>query len=487
MSAALGLTAPPLRRVWDRLPEAWQQALFMLLVVAGTYVFTRLGGSMAGRLFFLGAAAVGAYHAARRSPWSLIVLTLWFWSLSAFVRRIIDYNSSFDPVNFVLAAPIVMTLFMVPDILTSRELLRCRESLLGLFPLLTTAWGACVNLVQGDLVPVIAASADWLGPVIYFYYVLAHWRRIGDMARLLPVFLAINGALMAGYGIYQFFDPPVWDVYWAIESQINSIGYPKPYLIRVFGTLNTPGPLAFWVGTLILLMLHFRTRVTGFLLPALVLLLLLTLIRSVLVSTVLGLLLAAFLGRASTFKMLGVIIFAVVLGASTGSALDPDLANLLSRRLTSFGNISDDDSALDRERLYRRAPEALDANPLGIGIGGIGRGAVAGQNSDLVTVDSGLIAMPLTLGWVAGFLYLAGTGWTLVQTVLTARQTRSGAALSLSLAAVGVGLNIPFLPLIGFNGVLMWLCASATLAIGIAFREGGAKVHPPPYTLRLNG
>ena len=470
MSAALDHTALPFRRVWSQLPEAWRQAVFMLLVIVGTYMFTRLGGSMAGRLFFLSAAIGGAY-AARRSPWSLIILTLWFWSLSAFVRRIIDYNSSFDPVNLVLAAPILMTLFMVPDILTSRELLRCRESLLGLFPLLTTAWGACVNLVQGDFGPAIAASADWLGPVIYFYYVLAHWRRIGDMARLMPTFLAINGALMAGYGIYQFFDPPAWDAYWAIESHINSIGYPKPYLIRVFGTLNTPGPLAFWVGTIILLMVQFRTRMTGLLLPALLLLLLLTLIRSVLVSTILGLMLAAFLGRASTFKMLGVILVAVVLGATTMSALDSDLATLLSRRLASFGSISDDDSALDRQRLYSRAPAALDANPLGIGIGGIGRGAVVGQNSDLVTVDSGLIAMPLTLGWVAGFLYLAGTGLVLVQTVLTARQTRSEAALGLSMAAVGVGLNMPFLPLIGFNGVLMWMCASATLAVGIALRE----------------
>lgn len=443
----------------------------MLLAVAGTFVFTRLGGGLAGRMFFLLAAAMGGYWASRRSPWSLIILSFWFWSLAAFARRLIDYNTSFDPVNFVLVAPDVVVLFMVRDILTSRDLLKHRESLSGLLLLLPTCWGLGVNLVQGDIAQGVVAAVDWFSPIIYFYYVLAHWRRIGDAARLLPPFLVINGALMAAYGINQFFNPPAWDVYWMIEAKVNSIGWPRPYEVRVFGTLNTPGPLAFWTGTMLLLMLQFRTRLTAYVVPALIFLLLLTLVRSMLAGTIVGLLLAASLGRGSTFKMLGVIVVAIGLGASAISAFDPDMSARLFDRVASVGNLGDDDSAIDRQRLYSRAPEALDSNPLGIGIGGIGRGAVVGQNGNLVSVDSGLIATPLALGWVGGLVYLAGTAAILAQALLVARQTRSATALYMAVAAIAIGLNLPFLPLEGFNGVLVWLCASAALAVGIGARE----------------
>jgi hypothetical protein len=56
--------------------------------------------------------------------------------------------------------------------------------------------------------------------------------------------------LMSAYGMYQFLVAPPWDSYWLTEISTGmaatspSFGQPKPYGIRVWSTMNAPGPLS---------------------------------------------------------------------------------------------------------------------------------------------------------------------------------------------------------------------------------------------------
>ena len=46
-----------------------------------------------------------------------LTLTLWFWTLTPFIRRVIDYRAGFDAMNVILVTPNLMALFMLQDLL----------------------------------------------------------------------------------------------------------------------------------------------------------------------------------------------------------------------------------------------------------------------------------------------------------------------------------------------------------------------------------
>jgi O-antigen ligase len=348
----------------------------------------------------------------------------------------------------------------------------------GFLLVLPVAYGLCVSFARGEIVPGATAAADWVGPLLYYFFVIAHWRRIGEAEAPFQGFLAINGAVMIGYGLYQYLSPPPWDVDWVLNSgMISSIGHPLPGQVRIFGTLNAPGILAFWLGAILLLCLHFRSLLTVFIVPVGAVVLALTLVRSVVGTVVMGLALAGALGRASTFKVLAATLVAVVVVLGGLSAVDPEMAAHLTKRFSTLNNLEKDESALAREDLYRRTPAMIAANPLGVGIGGIGRGAVASNNAEMVTIDSGLLATYLALGWFGGSIYLAGLGLALLQALLAARITRSPVALALAVTATATAANIVFTNITSFFATTIWLCSAYAAAIGIQAREQPATPH----------
>ena len=458
-------------RAWLAMSSAWQQAAVMVVILGLTDILARLGSGATARLFFVIAGlAMGAFYL-RRSCWDYLTLTFWFWTITPLARRLIDYHAGFDAVNIVLATPNLLTLFMLKDVLSSRDLLRQRESMVGLLLLLPILYGLGVSFLQGQVVSGVIAAADWLAPLLYYFYFIANWRRI-DVAELpFRDFLSVNGLFVIAYGIVQYFGPLPWDVTWVIESGMDSIGKPEPYGLRVFSTLNAPGLLAIWLGTTLLLFLHFRTWMTAVLLPAGVLLLLMTLVRSVAGTLVLGLVLAGLMGRAGTFKVLGAAVIGITLVGVGMSMVDTKMANQITMRLDTLNNLGGDESAVQREALYRAAPALIGANPLGLGIGALGRGAVASNNAELVTIDSGPVAIYFALGWVAGSIYWAGIVLAMIQALLAARATRSSAALALAVAGVAGAGSLPFTGMAGFYAAIVWTCTAYPAAIAIAYQN----------------
>jgi hypothetical protein len=463
----------------DGFRPSLQQALVMTAIVALTIGLTFIGiGKIARPLYVvLVVMAAGWYY--RRSPWLYVTLTMWIWTISPFVRRVIDFHVGFDQVNIVLVAPNLACLFMLKDILGSRSLLRRPEALVGLMLVVPALYGLAVNLVQGQIFPGAVAASDWMVPLLYYFFIIDKAHAVRDVEQLLRWFITLNGLVIVGYGFSQVWHVPAWDFEWARASGIfGTTELTSSTAFRPFGTLNSRGPFALWLGAIILLSLSFRTRLTPIVLPATCLMLALTFVRSVTGGVVLGALVAGLLGGrrmvGGLARLAAVLIFVGVIAAS----FDPTAADDLSARFGSLGQLQQDDSALARTAIWAGAPALIDAHPFGMGIGALGRGAEAVGASNLVNVDSGPLSIYLALGWVAGSIYMIGMLAALGNALFVAARLRSPPVIAFAATVLCTMSEIAFTNIDGFSGVVLWLPAGFAMAYGIQNRMGSGGLGP---------
>ncbi len=388
------LAVLPRRRVGAGTPARQQAglALAYLLLVAVVCAMSLAGLGTVARPFYMLAGLGFAGFTMRRSPWLYLTATLWFWLVTAFVRRFIEWRAGFNATDVILATPNLMMLFMLKDILTAPGLLARRELGPALAVAAAISYGICVSFFQGDVVPGAVAAADWLAPLFYYFFIAAHSDEAESLEPHLRAFLPLIMGVTVPYGFFQYFYMPDWDAQWLINSALKTSGAPAPMEVRVFGMTNSPVFLALWTGTCVLLAPLLRSKVLNALVPAAALLLVLTLVRAAYGSVTVGLLAAAVLGRGQAFKplLLGAAVLVTILASL--AIVSPIVASHVTARLDSLQNLGTDDSALARQKLYAETPDLIDSHPLGIGIGAIGRGAVASGGQDYVHVDSGPLA-----------------------------------------------------------------------------------------------
>ncbi len=461
---------------------AWQMAVlgatFQLLLVLGiglgSVVLARVGAATPARIFFLLAALAAAGATIRRSPWYYLTLTFWFWTLTPLFRRMVDYYVGFDPTSLMLATPNVMTVFMAGQVLRSPRLLGTREGRLGLLLALPLFYGMNVNLVLGEVVPGLAAAADWVAPLLYYFYLISLADRIEEAEPHIRIFLTFNLAIITLYGLQQYVAPNDWDIAWIRDSGLSELGGPLPYTIRLFSTMNMPGPLAAWISTALLLALHFRTKLMLVVLPMAGILLLLTLVRGAVGTMLLALCCAVLLGRAAVLwtvvKSLCVMVAVMgTIGAYVVST-DPDSSDRIVKRFSTVNELQYDVSAEDRRLTYERAPAMIDANPLGRGIAAIGRGAVAAGEGQVV-IDAGPLAIYVALGWIGGTVYLGGILAVLGQTLAGARATGSAAALAAAAAALANIASLVLANAMGVQAAILWFCVGYANALSLSWRQ----------------
>jgi hypothetical protein len=442
-------------------------------------------GAVARPLFVVGALLL-AVRAIRKSPWEYLTLSLWFWSISPFVRRVVDYYGGFQGQSIILIAPNVLAVLMIPPLLTTTQLLKRRESIPGVMLLGPVLCGLAVSFFKGEIFPGIIACIDWLIPLLYYFYLIELTPRIDEGEAYFKAFVPLNLGIVGLYGVYQCFDVPAWDMQWVVNVKLFTMaGSDALFKVKPFSMLNSPGTCAAWVSTLILLSLHFRNKLSVVVLPAALFFLALTQVRANLAAVIFGLAIAMFSGHKQIMKSL--LVFVAVLAMVVGilSAIDPRIAETLAGRFT-VSNLSDDQSAEARKELYRSMPDLLEKYPLGIGIGGIGRGAVAGANgntdADFVSVDGGPVAIYLGLGWVPGTVYLVGLFVVVGAALLAAKRSRSPPALALAITALGELATLPFTNLVGLQGLIIWLPAAYAIAIGGAQETAADSFNAPRDT-----
>ncbi len=321
----------------------------------------------------------------------------------------------------------------------------------------------CGRVIQNGIV-FAYDLANYVVPLLLLPYLAIKPMKAKELDRLLYSYANI-AVLVAIYGIIQYLTVPPWDAFWMNHVEMNSIGVPEPLQIRVFSSMNSPGPCAIFLAmALVPMLMEKRWRGTlgwiGVLLT--VVCLLVTLVRSAwLIAFVM--LLAYILSSSSKGKwktlfqlaIVGLLLYIIV----------PKLpgAEGLVARMQTLTDIQQDHSYNERLDLLHTMLPAITNNPVGQGIGSVGIGTKldnGGDLGELGIMDNGYIAIFLTFGICGAFFFFGGL-FVIIKRLLVriAERNSSQPYIRLALAtwAGAVASLISDNGFPGMRGYLIWM------------------------------
>jgi hypothetical protein len=241
----------------------------ILILVLFTAVCILAGaGSFLNIAFPVGALVVGAFLYFRY-PILYIGFTWWIWFLTAFVRRLVDYRSSYTEPSPLLLAPYLVTALTLVTVFQYLPKARREGGLVFILPLVGISYGFLIGLIYYPPFVATRGFLDWLTPLTFGFHLLVNWQNFPSYYQNIQRTFLWGTLVMGVYGIYQYIVAPEWDRLWLINSgMISSQGLPEPFGMRVWSTMNSVEPFAA-VMTAGLLMLFNRPgsfRIRGWLL-----------------------------------------------------------------------------------------------------------------------------------------------------------------------------------------------------------------------------
>jgi hypothetical protein len=434
----------------------WILVMFGCIAAAGLFHAGR--GSLL-RIAIPGCAFLVGVSLYFRRPGMFLGFALWSWLLTPLLRRLVDWRMGFTDQNLVLLTPFLVSGIAILDL---RQLRRASGIRVAPFVLCGAAisYGFLVGMATHPSGEVIYGFVDWFSPMLLGLHLYIRWEQWGKNQAVIQK-VALWGLLLIGiYGIVQFYCPPAWDVAWleGLPGGIASstFGRPEPQQIRVWSTLNAPGPFASVTVGLLLLIVTKRSRLKISAVAAGLYALMLSLVRTSWLTGLFGIL---YLAKNSNRKLflkvifaLGAFVLGVVLIANSSFSVP-----VIQDRLKTLGDLKNDESVRDRTRLYAGLSQEILENPVGIGL----------NNADFYKgypLDSGPIRMLLNLGWLGTLFYAIG----MVQAVLPLylSKDRSSPWLLSSTAIISTYLLqlLSGLSFIGASGAMFWLAVGAGLA-----------------------
>ena len=424
-------------------------------------------GSLAAfaELFYPAVAFATAALLLWRKPALYMGFMWWIWFLTPEVRRLVDFRVGYNQTSPVMLAP-----FLVSGVALFAVLARLSELPRTVrLPLAFVAAGLLYAYGVGVLYngPVTATFdlLTWGVPVIVGAYVLTH-AHLSAAFREVTRRAFVWGLLLMGlYAAVQYFYLPAWDAYWMDNAGLGSIGASEPLQVRVFSTLNSPGPFGTVMMTGLLLVFTRGGLVTvlgsaagflGFALAA---------VRASWAGWVVGfVVVAASLPLRLRTRLLGTLFFLLLIAVPVFTV--GPVAELLSQRLQSFTDLGSDVSFNERLALYTSLPEFTAGNPLGRGLGSTGvASSLSAQRATLQNLDSGIIAVLYSFG-ILGTLYFVGGAAAIFSAVLR-RGLRSRDVTDASY----VGITVAAISQLAFgnawggvSGMLLWVFPCLYLA-----------------------
>jgi O-antigen ligase len=445
-----------------RAQAALAGAYFLLLAVVAALVHA----PGIAKPLYIAAAFATALITRRLSPWLYFTGMLWFWLGSSFARRLMEWHAGFNTQSLVLTAPLLMALPIFWDVVSARGLLRRRGIGTPMVLAACIFYALFISFCQGDIVAGLLASTDWLFPLLFMFLFLVHADRIGEAEAHMAAFLPLAVLPVAAYGIFQWAHMPDWDGQWFVESGFGTVAYPLTPGNRAFSTLNNAGFLAAWCGVGIILLSYFRSAVGMIAAACALLALALAQVRSIYVSTLIGVIATGFLGRGGLGRLAVLGLVAAVALYAGAEAAYPVATEQITSRFTTLQNLGNDESAQIRLQMLDAVPGLIADNPIGVGIGAEGRGKAATAGPvDTANIDNGFLAILLAMGWVIGPLYIFCIFWLTWRVLRAARSSGSALAGTLAAAALCPLGMLPFIYFNGLAGVLLWSCFGYALAL----------------------
>lgn len=438
-----------------------------MVLAFGVYVALALAGAGGRALsvtFPLGCLAV-ALFTYLRSPSTYLAFTWWTWLLTPFVRRLFDMRYGFHTTSPLLIGPVLATAVSLFTLMRYRRLLRSSTYLPFLIAAAALFYAFCIGAIRQS---VAAATYDlllWGTPLAFGMHLSLSWRQY---PRIRSTILSVSlwGMLVTGlYGIWQFARPPIWDRTWMVSAEMYSIGIPAPFLLRVFSTLNAPGPFATFLIFALLMGLAAPQRWRLLPLALGIVALLLTKGRSAWGAFIVGALIMQLRQPIRALPRQWVLLAGVLLLAAP-AVVQPRIFKAVSGRAASLGRIGSDNSYQARVGLSRYVLHQVATNPVGGGLGQLGGASKLLTGSKVgLAFDNGLLEIFGLMGWIGGMLFTM----SLVALLLTVLRDRFAARDPVVSAASAIVCALLASSLFGnvFNGVsgfIFWAAVGLSTA-----------------------
>ena len=397
------------------------------------------------------------------------VLALWVFVPE--VRRLVDWKHGFSSISVISAFPLVA---LVPFLFFLRDSRRPRQQApviaiavlwAGIF-----AYALVIGVAQGSAAAAVYAYMLAVLPAVVGVWIGTRCTDPGSWYRDIARFLLWTAAIISIYGIYQYVAAPPWDTAWMQQSGMNSNGIPKPYMIRVFSVLNAPAAFGDFLALVLLVAFPILTWRSIPLVTLMLAALVLSQLREAWIGLVIGVIAlfclsprriggAAALGASVAVCVLAISIIPYVTGTL-------DVQKSIVTRLTTFGQLSSDISAVDRWNQMDSAYRKTTNNPLGAGLGELGTAAkLSSASAETEVLDSGFLSRFVEMGVLGTFAYIGVllAGIVIVSRIWWAergpdrRDARSFAAVALSVQIMLFAIDFFGDKHLALNGLIFWI------------------------------
>ncbi|MDF2925324.1 MAG: hypothetical protein K0R57_4238 [Paenibacillaceae bacterium] len=348
-------------------------------------------------------AVIGSRH--------LVTYLLLVWAVGPEIRRVSDWLSGeYASVSLLSLSPLLCSSMLLIPVLVRMFKLRGTAQKIVAFLAGGLAYATLIGLMKNGSMA-IYDLANYLMPMLLVPYMLTNPFDKKALDSWMRAFSTI-AVLVAMYGIYQYLSVPPWDKFWMEHVEMGSIGRPEPLEIRVFSTLNSPGPAAFFLAfALGPMIMEKRWRgIFGWIgVAAVTICLLTTMVRSAWLMLVVWLFVfIATSAKQNRNRSLLQLAFVVAVAIVVVPRLPG--AEQLVGRLETLTELEQDHSYNERQDILQTLGPMLASNPDGLGLGSTGTSSKLGNDGsmgELGVVDNGFLSLMLTFGIVGSLLLFA--------------------------------------------------------------------------------
>lgn len=347
-----------------------------------------------------------------RSNW-LIDYLVWITVLNRGLRRYVDWlNGSFNPLSPISLTPLVVAGLIFLMVFQDYGRLPgyfkriCSSFIIALF------FAFAVGIIRNKFAA-IYSLAEYVTPLSIMACAVLAWGREEIQDRWIKT-VGYAAMAAAAYGWYQYFTIPPWDAFWVRAVGFEGyLGQLRPTEMTVFSTMAERGPLAAFLGFAVIPMIcSKRWRNIGGWFSVLLILsvILLTLVRSTIITIGLATILYPILNQGKNTMRLIFLLCVVALAANVGLSRLPT-SGKISARVGTIANITEDGSFKGRVSIAQHGVSGVLRNPLGTGLGSTG---LAGRvNTGEVEAggeigDNGYFSIMFTFGWIGSIFFFRG-------------------------------------------------------------------------------
>jgi hypothetical protein len=393
----------------------------------------------------------------------------WMWFLTPFVRRLVDQQIGFIDPSPMLLAPFLVSMVTVITLARQLPSLGRRAGLPFILVVAGITYGFLIGLIKRHPVGVCLNFLQSLAPVLLGFHIFANWRMYPDYRRNITRVFVWGVLIMGSYGIIQFLVLPEWDKSWLISTELTSQGNPEPLAVRVWSTMNSVEPFGSFIAAGLLVVLSASGPLQ---IPAIIvgfLAFLLTAMRSAWLAWFVGLL-AQVKSLKSSLQIRLIATFLAIALLLVPLAMMEPFSEMISERVSTFSNLSEDSSVEARQRTYRTVAGQAATEFIG---GGLGAASDRVDRTEADSaIDSAILTMLLNLGWVGTSFYLGG----LLLLVFAVFQGTEGnfdpfvAAAHATVISAIIRLPVND-PISGVSGVILWFFLGVSMAARMYYKS----------------